>query len=333
MAHELATISGKAAMMYVGQVPWHGLGTALKSPATAAEAIRAASLDWQVVKSPLYFEHGKAKHPVHHRFAMVRDDLLKLAGPPPVLGIVGAEYKPLQNREAFEWFDPIVGEGAAIYHTAGALGGGERVWILAKLPDDIRVVGDDIAHKYLLLSNSHDGSSSVQVKFTPVRVVCQNTLTMALNQGQGVRIPHTRNLKDRLVAARAALGIIHRRFEGITTDFKSLAGIQLNQDRLGLYLSKVFPMPADPEDIKGRSRAQLAREKSAHLFREGVGNTKPPVLGTLWAAYNGVTEYVDHAMKYGDAERRLNAIWFGGGYLTKARAFRLAMENAADWKN
>lgn len=333
MAHEIATIGGKPAMMYAGKVPWHGLGTALKSPATDAEAIRAASLDWEVVKHPLYFEHGKAMHPVHNRFGIIRDDLLKRAGPPPVMGIVGAEYKPLQNREAFEWFDPIVGEGAAIYHTAGALGGGERVWILAKLPDVIRVVGDDIAHKYLLLSNSHDGSSSVQVKFTPVRVVCQNTLTMALNQGQGVRIPHTRNLKDRLVAARAALGIIHRRFEGITTDFKMMAGIQLNQDRLASYLSKVFPMPADPDDERGRSRVQQAREKSAHLFLEGVGNTRPPVLGTLWAAYNGVAEYVDYAMKYRDADRRLDAVWFGSGYLTKARAFRVAMENATEWKN
>ena len=320
-------------MMFAGDVPWHGLGTALKSPATAAEAIRAAGLDWEVVKCPLFFEHGPKMQPVGNRFGVVRSDLLKQPGPPPVLGIVGTEYVPLQNREAFEWFDPIVGENKAIYHTAGALGDGERVWLLAKLPEEIRVVGDDIAHKYLLLSNSHDGSSSVQVKFTPIRVVCQNTLTMALNQGRGIRIHHTRSLKDRLVAARDALGIIQNRFTDITTDFQRMAKIQVNGDRLDSYLSKVFPMPANPEDEKARSRVQQALEKSTRLFTDGAGNSQAPVLGTLWAAYNGVAEYVDHTMYYRSDERRLDAIWFGSGYLTKARAFRVAMESAAVWQN
>ena len=320
-------------MMYVGEVPWHRLGTALKNPATAAEAIHAASLDWEVVKRPLFFEHGSTMQPVLNRFGVVRDDLLKRPGPMPVLGIVGAEYKPLQNRDAFQWFDPIVGEGKAIYHTAGALGDGERVWILAKLPDNIQVIGDDIAEKFLLLSNSHDGSSSVQVKFTPIRVVCQNTLTMALNQGRGIRIPHNRNLAERLVSARDALGIIEKRFEEITTDFQRIAKTQINTDRLNLYLTKVFPTPSNPEDERAMSRVQQARNESTRLFTEGMGNSQLPMRGTLWAAYNGIAEYVDHAMNYRNADRRLDAIWFGSGYLSKARAFRIAIENAEAWKN
>jgi phage/plasmid-like protein (TIGR03299 family) len=333
MPHDIATIAGKPAMMYAGEVPWHGLGTPLDKPATAAEAIHAASLDWEVVKRPLFLEHGSTMQPIRNRFGVVRDDLLKQAGPTPVLGIVGAEYKPLQNRDAFQWFDPIVGEGKAIYHTAGALGDGERVWILAKLPDDIQVVGNDIAEKFLLLSNSHDGSSSVQVKFTPVRVVCQNTLTMALNQGRGIRVPHTRNLSERLAAARDALAIIQKRFDEITTDFRRMAEIQLNTDRLNLYLTKVFPAPSNPEDERAKFRVQQARQESTRLFTEGLGNSKPPVRGTLWAAFNGIAEYVDHVMNYRDANRRLDAIWFGSGYLSKARAFRITMENAGAWKN
>jgi phage/plasmid-like protein (TIGR03299 family) len=207
------------------------------------------------------------------------------------------------------------------------------VWILAKLPDDIRVIGDDIAEKFLLLSNSHEGSSSVQVKFTPIRVVCQNTLTMALNQGRGIRIPHTRNLVERMAAARDALGIIKRRFEDITTDFQTMASIQLNNDHLDFYLSKVFPMPADHEDERAKVRVQQARDESTRLFTDGQGNSTAPVLGTLWAAYNGIAEYVDHTMHYRKGDRRLDAIWFGSGYLFKARAFKIAMENAAAWKN
>ena len=225
MPHNLADIRGQTAMMYYGEAPWHRLGTKLDHPATAEEAIRAASLDWEVAKKPLFISHGEKSHEVPDRFAVVRQDQLDQDEKPAVLGIVGPEYTPWQNREAFAWFDPIVGQGAAVYHTAGALGNGERVWILAKLPDKIQVIGDDIADKYLLLSNSHDGGSSVQVKFTPIRVVCQNTLTMALSEGRSIRIHHTKNLKERMAAARDALGIIEARFKDISEGFQRLAKV------------------------------------------------------------------------------------------------------------
>jgi phage/plasmid-like protein (TIGR03299 family) len=105
---------------------------------------------------------------------------------------------PLQNVEAFEFFDPILGEGAATYETAGALGKGERVWILARLSGDFNVAGGDVIRRYLLLSNSHDGTSSLQVKITPVRVVCNNTLTLALSQGGTLRVRHDRDVKTAL---------------------------------------------------------------------------------------------------------------------------------------
>lgn len=207
MSHDLATINGQSAMMYYGEVPWHGLCQKLDGPATAAEAIRAANLDWKVEKTPLHIHQGKLYPKVPDRFVIVRQDQAASDAPPTVQGIVGRDYTPLQNREAFDWFDPIADGAKAIYHTAGALGDGERVWILAKLPDAIQVIGDDIADKFLLLSNSHDGSSSVQVKFTPIRVECQNTLTMALSQGRSLRIAHTPSLPPRKAAARDSLGI------------------------------------------------------------------------------------------------------------------------------
>src|SRR5439155_25560888 len=203
MPHRIEIRIGRASMFYVEKPAWHGLGTKLQKPATAAEAIQAANLSWKVVKKPIRAgKDGERQVTMPHTFATVREDLSSnLAEACPVFGVVGESYTPLQNQEAFAFFDPIVGKDAAIYETAGALGDSERVWILAKLPSDIRVIGDDIANKFLLLSNSHDGSSAVQIKFTPIRVVCQNTLTMALNQGRTLRVPHVKSLRDRMKQA------------------------------------------------------------------------------------------------------------------------------------
>src|ERR1035437_3760574 len=205
MAHNLLIQNGQASMFYIDEVPWHGLGVKLNGPATAQEAITAAQLDWKVVKLPLFA--GSKRLPVPDRFAVVRrtGDLIQRTD--PVLGVVSNEYTPLQNRQAFQFFDPIVGQNAAIFHTAGALGNGERVWILAKLPGHIRVAGDDLTEKYLLLSNSHDGKSSVTIKFTPVRVVCQNTLTLALNEGNVYRVIHHADIQQTLKQTHEMLGL------------------------------------------------------------------------------------------------------------------------------
>ncbi|MBI2842369.1 MAG: DUF932 domain-containing protein [Armatimonadetes bacterium] len=335
MAHNISIENGRASMMYVGKEPWHGLGQKLNGPATAKEAIKAARLDHQVTKKPMIAiddaQTGKQAHPTEW-YAIVRDDLWNSKSC-PILGVVSKEYTPLQNSEAFEFFDPIVGEGAAIYHTAGALGDGERIWILAKLPEEIQVVGDDIVDKYLLLSNSHDGKSSVQIKFTPIRVVCQNTLTMALSSGPTIRVTHTRDLHVRLDHARQTLGLVNTRYQEIEETFKRLVAIQVNQQRLDEYLRLVFPDPSDPDNERALDWARKNRMWSEHFFAEGAGNKAQKVRGTLWAAYNGVAELIDHRQVTGGDERRLDSAWFGSGYLTKARAFRVAEEKTAAWSD
>ena len=227
MAHNLEIKNGEASMMYVGEEPWHGLGTKLESPASAAEAIEAAKLDWEVKKVPLYAGSGRRRVALKNRFAVVRKDLWGKKQC-EALGVVGSQYTPLQNREAFSFFDPIVGEKAAVYHTAGVLGDGKRIWILAKLPEDIRVINDDITHKFLLLSNSHDGTSAVQVKFTPIRVVCQNTLTIALNKGPTVWVVHTQNIHERLREAERLLGIVKEGFDEIEKTFKAMVQVEMS---------------------------------------------------------------------------------------------------------
>lgn len=327
MTHELwiETARGKASMFYVDEPPWHGLGKRLSSPATSVEAITAANLDWKVSKRQLFIQQGQWHVPVQDRFAVVR---------PPhgeedcdvTLGIVGKGYTALQNSEAFAFFDHIVGKKAAMYHTAGALGHGERVWILAKLPGTIQVIGDDVTDKFLLLSNSHDGSSAVQVKFTPIRVVCQNTLTMALSQGDTIRIPHTRDVRIMLQRSERAMGIINRRYNDISKVLKAMARHKLTVERVRKYLAQVFPLPRDTEDEYGRRRAEENRALSEILFDQGAGNRLPGAVGSLWAAYNGVTELIDHRQTKQTDDQRLASMWFGDGYLAKARAYRVAGE-------
>jgi len=334
MAHDLEIRDGKASMMYVGEEPWHGLGTRLDRPATAAEAIKAARLDWEVAKYPLYARSGLRSKRVPNLYAVVRKDRWQPGGD-AVLGVVGRDYTPLQNRDAFAFFDPIVGKGAAIYHTAGVLGRGERVWMLAKLPDNIRVVGEDVVDKYLLLCNSHDGTSAVQVKFTPVRVVCRNTLSLALKKGETVRVVHTRDVKERLKQAHRLLGIVTQRYEELADYYSQMARVSMANGRLDEYLRMVFPDPPESDNYEARMRAVLRdRALSKRFFAEGKGNGEKGIAGTLWAAYNGVVEYVDHWIgPRQSADSRLRSVWFGRGCRTKARAFEVARSKMQAWLN
>ena len=326
MSANLLMQNGQASMFYINEVPWHGLGTRLAQPATAQAAIQAARLDWKVVKLPLFA--GSKRIPVPDRFAVVRrtGDLIQRTD--PVLGVVSNEYTPLQNAQAFQFFDPIVGQEAAVYHTAGALGNGERVWILAKLPGHIRVVGDDITEKYLLLSNSHDGKSSVTIKFTPVRVVCQNTLTLALNDGSAWRVSHHADIHQKLKQAHQMMGLINDRFADLEQSFQAMSRVQLDTSRLSEYLAAVYPEVTEPDK---QLLVQRDRSWSEFFFDQGKGNRLAGVAGTLWAGFNGVTEWIDHRQTRQNASQRLTSAWFGESARIKSRAFTVALDKVAAW--
>ena len=332
MSHNLLIENGEASMMYVGGAPWHSLGTRLDKPATAEEAIQAAHLNWTVKKLPLYASDGEnslLKLLVPDKYAVARENSLD------VLGVVGSSYTPVQNREAFAFFDPIVGQEAAIYHTAGALSKGERVWILAKLPDSIRVVGDDVTDKFLLLTNSHDGTSSLQVKFTPVRVVCQNTLSLAINQGgAGIKISHHTDIHQRMKAAEKMLGIVHQQYDELADTFRHMVQVPMHGNRLERYLEYVFPEPKERQPTESEAEC-IARDRSwsQYFFDQGAGNRMKGVEGTLWAAYNGVTEMLDHRKIRQTADQRLASIWFGAAERTKARALTVAVEMLPHFRN
>lgn len=325
MAHEIAIVNGQASMAYFGQTPWHGLGQKLENPATAAEAITVAGLNFTVDLQPLITVDGIE---VSQRKGVIRSDTNA------VLGVVGNSYVPIQNAAAFDFLDAVVAEGEVRYHTAGALGKGERIWMLAKLPGHIRVNNtDDITEKFLLLSNSYDGTSALRVYFTPVRVVCANTLAAAerRSRGQGVTIMHKGDLSAKVREAQKILGLAARFYDDIQVGVNHLASYKPTAVQLADYFRQLYPDPVEGN----KSRAENVRQELFRLFEEGMGQKLPGVQHTSWAAFNAVTEWIDHhrPTRAINAEqrrdRRLSSAWFGSGANLKAQAWQLALDMAA----
>ena len=289
--------------------PWHNLGIELNHPKTAREAIKMAGLDYTVMKKPLGLKTGLKQD----AYATVRTDTKD------VLGFVNKSYEPIQNIDAFIFFDDWVAENEAIYETAGVLGKGECIWILAKLPGYINVHGNDMVNKYLLLTNSHDGSSHVRVKLTPIRVVCNNTLTAALQGAGEVQISHTPNSAQDLEQAGAMLGLSNYLYEQLEVMFNSMAARKITDGQLRDYVQALVP---DNEETENTARTENIRNSVLQLHESGRGAHL--ARGTWWGAFNSVAEYTDHMMLDEDSNTRLNSIWFGRGEQLKLKAFRLA---------
>ena len=329
MSHNIANRNGKDCMMYTGAVPWHGLGTELQKPATSAEAIKAAGLDWDVHKVPLYAVEGKTILPAPGFSAVVPSDRWGQLNC-PIFGVVGKDYEILQNREAFAFFDAVVGKNEAIYHTAGALGQGENIWLLAKLPGVITITGGDSVEKYVLLSTGHDGRSAVRITITGVRVVCQNTLTQALTTGQTyLRAQHNGTLKQHLAETAKVLRAIDQAYKRMEKVCQAMLHQKITDDEACTYFCDVIPSPVSHKDRPALPRwVENDRDGCFRQFRAGPGNDLPRIGGTLWAAYNGVTDYYDHVRKYGlhgDGNRMAGAL-FGRGLEIKNRAYHTAVK-------
>ena len=326
MAHNLNITNGKAAMFYHGERPWHGLGTLLDGPATAAEAIVAAGLDWQVEAR---FMQTVDDDNVNGFRAIIRLDT------GDCLGVVGPSYAAIQNAQAFGFFDAVVGNGGAHYHTAGALGKGEQVWMLAQLPGIIRVARtDDTTEKFLLLANSHDGTSSLRMFFTPIRVVCQNTLNVALGgrcTQQGISIRHIGDIASKVQEAQRALGLAIRYYDDLESLVNKLASVRIRSNTVARYFESIVP---DNPEAQSHTRTENIRTAMLRNFEEGKGNQLPGIRGTMWAALNAVTEYVDHQRSTtGESDievrgNRLASQWFGSGARIKARAWDEALSFA-----
>jgi phage/plasmid-like protein (TIGR03299 family) len=318
-------------MAYYRDVPWHGLGTRVPKGVTAEQMIRAAGMDWQVELRPARGAQRINRKGEYSRYEVIRVPRPCTSEAEVLLGVVSRRYQPLQNVDAFEFFDPIVGEKKAYFETAGVLGGGERVWVMAKMPEAMRIVPGDECFKYLLLSNSHTGEGSIAVKFTWVRVVCQNTLMMAMDDGQkAYRVRHSKKMQFRLEELADFLAITQEVFLKAEECFRQLAKIQMIEDRLESYFEAVYPKTA-AQKKKGEKPARW--DFLRKIFEGQPDLQSPGVRGTLWGAYNAVTRFEDYKQPQQDElqDQRLERTWFGSGAEIKLKALSKAKELSTNW--
>jgi len=311
-------------MISVGETPWHGLGTTLQTPpATAAEALELAGLNWEVRKLPMFLEDG--------RMVDLRESVSRSNDGTPgcvirtdtneMLGVVGPAYTVYQNASMGALFDPLIQDGTITIETAGSLFGGRRVWMLGKFGQNAQIDRNDEVAKYLLLAHGHDGRFAVRFGFTPIRVVCRNTLSASINDENSklMRCLHTANLEQNLIVLRNAMQAAEQVFDLTAEQYRLLASRGVNRTDLREYARQVIK--ADEDESK---RSNPEKEKIAAIMTNamhGKGNRG----SNWWHAYNGVTEYI--CWQAGrDAQNRVSEAWWGSGQSMSQRALELAVQ-------
>lgn len=268
-------------MFYVGrETPWHGLGISVESAPIAEDAIVLAGLDWEVTKEKVFTERGIQ---IPNFYATTRNT------DGNVYGMVTDKYKVVQNREAFAFMDNLIGEGVK-YETAGSLFDGKKVWLLARMPER-KILGEKF-ETYCVLTNSHDGKNAVQVACTPIRVVCNNTLNLAM--GSAKRIWSTRHcgtLEGKLADAKDTLGFASTYMDALNVEAEKMATTPLNAVQLGKVVAEAFPINESMSKRQIENAEEARNTFNAYYNRDDVQNFK----NTLYGAILAITDYVDHA--------------------------------------
>lgn len=319
---------------FVRDRAWHGLGTVLEEAPTTDRALELAGLDWEVTLQPVYAQidiegMGELEIPCETHKAVVREK----DGNFEPLAVVGNKYTPVQNSEAFRWFDPLVHEGDCTLDAAGSLRGGRNVWVLAKLTGQTQeVTKGDPVNPYLLLSNSHDGSRAVTVAFTPIRVVCWNTLSAAHADGdrkdgltKQIKVKHTANVGQALAAVRSTIDLVRGEFSLSLQQWRAMQAKSLGIVGLENYIRQT--MNADAV-ISAAMNAQegipapRCEDRIVELFENGPG---AKLAGhTVYGAYMAVTHYLDHE-KGRTHDAGLMSTWFGESAKIRERAHSKAV--------
>ena len=315
MAHEIEFVGGKAQMAFRGDRNkiWHGLGTQVGDDMTPEQMMVAAGVDWKVEKVDTFFDWNGTQKPTG-RQALVRETDGK------VLSQVGPGWNPVQNSEAFDFFTDFVKAGDMVMDTAGSLKEGQIVWALADVKDGFSLFGGDEVKGYLLFSNPHQYGRSIDIRFCLERVVCNNTLTVALNESNqpSVKLNH-RSVFD-AARVKEILGLSHSKLETFKEAAEFLGSKRYIKSDLETYFGKVFG-ESKKEDKKLARTAEMAMD---------LIETQPGAeyqAGTFWQAFNAVTYTIDHKLGR-STDTRMTSAWFGQGAKKKQDALNLAVEMA-----
>lgn len=317
MSHEVEIIDGVAQMAYAGAKPWHGLGTEVSNDLTPGQIMMKAGLDWTVEQKELMTVDGTK---IKDKVALVR------SSDNAVLDVTGKDWNPVQNSEAFEFFAEYVMAGDMEMNTAGSLKGGRNVFALAKVKESFAINGDDQIDSYLLFSNPHQYGKAIDIRFTPIRVVCSNTLTFSLNSKSNnfVKVGHRSKFNADLV--KEQMGIASEKFAQYKEAAEFLSSKRFTAESLIQYYNEVFPYTHKSQD-KVETVDDLSKNAKAALE---LLDTQPGARygeGTWWQAFNSVTYLTDHKMGR-SADTRMQSAWFGINQSRKVKAMNKAVEYA-----
>lgn len=271
-------------MMYVREKPWHGLGTMVMEAPTSADALRLAGLDWTVDQTPVYTDAG---------IEITGYKANRRNSDNAILGIVSDRYKIVQNTEAFEFTDALIGEtenGVVKYETAGSLCGGKRVWLLAKMPTQ-KILDDDV-EPYMFFSNTHDGSGAIKVGLTPIRIVCNNTLNIALNTAKRQwSTKHIGNMQSKLEEAKLCLQLADKYMKGLNEEADRFANATLYKEQIDEIFNEMFPIDDDTTERKKNNINEFKNEYYMCYLRPDIAQ----FMNTAWGAVNAMSDVVTHS--------------------------------------
>lgn len=315
MAHQVET------MAYAGEVPWHGLGVPVSNDLTPVQMMEKAGVDWSVQECESFVDFNGERISTGQK-ALVRSTDGK------VLTNVGKDWNPVQNEQAFEFFSEYVFAGDMEMHTAGSLKDGQMVWALAKVKDSFDLFGGDTVESYLLFSNPHQYGKSIDVRFTPIRVVCNNTLSLSLSMQAERQVKVGHRVEFNPGEVKEALGIASEKLATYREMAEYLGSKRFSMDKLVEYYNTVYPRTSDKRvQDKKLSVETLSRNAKECL---NVLETQPGAEfaeGSWWQAYNSVTFVTDHVQGR-NADNRLYSSWFGSNQSRKKNALETAIEFA-----
>ena len=315
MAHMVET------MAYAGEVPWHKLGVPVSNDLTPVQMMDKAGLNWNVREVESFIEFD-GKRIATGQKSLVRETDGK------ILTNVGADWNPVQNETAFEFFNDFVMSGEMEMHTAGSLKGGQMVWALAKVGESFELFGDDKIDSYLLFSNPHQYGKSIDVRFTPIRVVCNNTLTFSLSskKDNSVKVGHRTQFDPESV--KESLGVAKSQLNTYKDMAEFLGSKRFTTDSLIEYYNTVFPRTADKR-VQGKALSVETLSRNAKLAYDALEQQPGSKYaeGSWWQAFNSVTYITDHVQGR-NADNRLYSSWYGPNQSRKANALKSAVEYA-----